>query len=77
MIEIKKTVSRRTRSAYSILYHRDARPIVVSFCVGDYLEFRELGRRGRWQLPIDDAFRIALRSKIEADRRARREAKRK
>jgi hypothetical protein len=27
----------------------------------DMLEFREKGTRGRWLLPVDDAFRFAVR----------------
>ena len=73
MTEIHKPTSRRTRDEYRVLHHRRPRKIVVTICVGDYLEFRESGRRGRWTLPIDSAFLIAVRAKVEADRRARRE----
>jgi methyl coenzyme M reductase subunit C len=76
MIEIKRPVSRRTRSAYNVLYRHKPRQIVVSLMPGDLLEFRELGCRHRWQMPVDAAFRIALRTQIEADRRAKREARR-
>lgn len=76
MIEIKRPVSRRTRSAYNVLYQHKPRQIVVTLCTGDLLEFREAGCRQRWQIPIDAAFRVALRQQIEADRRAKREARR-
>jgi len=72
MTEINKTTTRRTRGTFFVLHHRRGRKIVVSLCAGDYLEFREAGRRGRWQLPIETAFRKAVHIKVEADRQARR-----
>jgi hypothetical protein len=63
MTTTDKPVTRRTRRDYSVLYPsaRDARPVVVTIKPGDILEFREHGRRGRWQLAIDTAFRYAVR----------------
>lgn len=75
MTEINKAISRRTRGAYSVLY-REPSQIVVTFCVGDLIEFREAGCRKRWQIPIDAAFRVALRAQVEAEKRAKREARR-
>lgn len=62
MTELNKPIRRRTRDAYSILYvsSRHARKIVVELKPGDIIEFREAGRRIRWQLPIETAFRYAL-----------------
>jgi hypothetical protein len=53
-----------------VLYvgERKARQIVVELQPGDVLEFRESGRRDRWQLAIDSAFRYAVRMKALADR---------
>lgn len=75
MTEINKALHRRTRASFNVLHHRKARKIIVSICPGDYLEFRESNRRGRWQLPIDAAFRISIRIKADADRRAKKERK--
>jgi hypothetical protein len=52
-------VKRRTKWSYSVLY-RTARPIVVAILPGDVLEFREHGRRKRWTLAVDTAFRHAV-----------------
>lgn len=75
MTEINTVTTRRTRSPYNVLHHRKARKICASFLPGDVLEFRESGRRGRWSIPIDAVFRIAVKIKAEADRRARAEAR--
>ncbi len=71
MTEIKTKTERRTRSSYAVLTRRP-RQIVACFLPGDLIEFREAGCRHRWQLPIDDAFRIAIRIKAEALRREKR-----
>lgn len=65
MTKLDKPVRRRTRSAYNVLYcgGNKAREIVVAILPGDVLEFRESGRRGRWYLAIDTAFRYAVRVK--------------
>lgn len=60
MTEINKPVSRKTRQPYAVLYAK-ARPIVVTIKPGDVLEFREHGRRSRWLLSIDTAFKYAVR----------------
>ena len=67
MTNLDKPVSRRTRSAYAVLYSKP-RHIVVTLCPGDVIAFRELGRRGIWRLPIERAFRLAVqqRSTLEA-----------
>jgi len=61
MIAINKPITRKTRETYNVLHARKARPIVVRLCPGDVLEFREHRRRQSWSLPIDEAFRIAVR----------------
>jgi len=73
MIEIKRKVIRRTRGAYPVLY-RHPEPIVVSFDVGDLLTFRAARRRGVWTLPIDAAFRYAVRLKVLQDAAEKRRA---
>ena len=47
------------RKPLSKLYHY--RQIVITLLPGDVLEFRESGRRSRFTLPIDTAFRYAVR----------------
>jgi hypothetical protein len=78
MTPLEKPVSRKTVSAYRVLYQKP-RPVVVTLCPGEErLEFRELGRRARFPLPIDIAFKYAVRLKATADaveRRAKRKAK--
>ena len=76
MTTINKITTRVTRDQYRVLHHRRPRNICVSLCVGDYIEFREKGRRGRWTLPIDAAFIIAVKMQVEADRRKKREERR-
>lgn len=63
MTELHKPIRRRTRRSYNVLYcsGNKARAIVVTLAPGDLLEFRESGRRTSWQLPIDSAFRYAVR----------------
>jgi hypothetical protein len=60
MTTTNKPVRRVTQGSYAVLYAK-ARPIIVSILPGDVLEFREHGRRGRWYLAIDSAFRQAVR----------------
>lgn len=60
MTSLEKPVRRKTRGAYSVLYTRP-RQIVVSLMPGDFLEFREAGRRAKYMLTIDGAFKIAAR----------------
>ena len=78
MTRLKKPVSRCTEREYAVLY-RKARPVVVTLLPpDDMIEFRELGRRSRWLLPIDAAFRYAVQKKTlaeVAERRAKRKAK--
>lgn len=73
MTRINKPVSRATRESYAVLYAK-ARPIVVSIRPGDVLEFRELGRRGRWLLSIATAFRHAVELQAWADKAPARSA---
>ena len=74
MTKMHKPVSRVTREAYSVLYVK-ARPIVVTLLPGDVLEFRESGRRGRWHLAVDSAFKYAVRLKAFADAAEKRRKK--
>ncbi len=68
MTNLEKKITRKTRGAYRILYQQP-RQIVASLCPGDILEFREHGRRQRYSLPIDAAFRLAVRLAAEQQRR--------
>lgn len=74
MTELKRKVTRRTRGAYPVLY-RHPEPIVVSLDVGDLLTFRAARRRGVWTLPIDAAFRYAVRAKAFHESTEKRRAK--
>jgi len=70
MTEINdKPTVRRTRRKYSVLYPGRDRHIVAAFVPGDVIEFHELRGRARWQLPIDAAFRYAIRCQANAERR--------
>lgn len=77
-LTLKKPVYRCTAGSYNVLRsgltHR--RPIVIGLCAGDLIEFRELRRRCRFTLPIDSAFRLAVRIATEAARRERAEQRR-
>jgi hypothetical protein len=70
MTDLNRSVSRRTRSAYAVLFTRPAR-IVVTLAAGDVLNFRHERRRRTWSLPIEAAFRAAVH------RQATREAAQK
>lgn len=71
MTTLTRIVRRKTRYSYSVLYVGAARPIVVSLEPGDVIAFREAGRRHRWTLAIDRAFRQAVRESIAVERRNR------
>ena len=75
MTATNKAVQRVTTREYSVLY-RKARPIVVRIAPGDVLEFREKGRRGRWLLAIETAFRHAVQLQARADAAARKAKRR-
>lgn len=53
-------VQRVTGREFSVLYTKP-RKIVVRLVPGDVIEFREHGRRGRWLLAADTAFKYAVR----------------
>lgn len=72
MTNLENKITRKTRCAYRILYQQP-RQIVASFCPGDIIEFREHGRRQRYSLPIDAAFRLAVRLHAEQQRREKKE----
>jgi hypothetical protein len=81
MTSLAKPVRRKTRGAFNVLYSgaRNARPIVVALVPGDVIEFRELGRRQRYLLAVDTAFKVAVRLHAQheaAERRAARKGKR-
>ena len=76
MTTLTKPISRRTRHSYSTLY-RKARPVVVTLLPGDIIEFRESGRRCRWHLAVDTAFKYAVRLKAFFDAAEKRKAKAK
>lgn len=69
MTTLNKPVARVTQDSYGTLKFSDPRPIVCSMLVGDVLEFREKGKRGRWSIPIDAAFRFAVTCQAEKERR--------
>ena len=77
MTDITKPGKRRTQGTYNVLYvsPRKARRVIVTILPGDVLEFREQGRRMRWHLAIDSAFKYAVRCKAFADMAAKRQAR--
>ena len=78
MTTINRPVKRRTNHRYNVLYcsASKARPIVVAILPGDVLEFREHGRRMRWYLAIDSAFKYAVRMKAAAELAERKKKRR-
>ena len=75
MTTLEHAVYRLTRGAYPVLHHSSRRQIVTGMEAGDILTFREKGRRRRFSLPIDGAFRLAVKMTVEAERRAAKAAK--
>lgn len=71
MTNLTRHVSRRTRFAYSVLFPKPAK-IIVMLAPGDILIFREERRRRRWALPIDTAFLYAVRRQADHDRAAKK-----
>ena len=65
-----------TRNEYYVLYSK-SRKIVVSCDAGDVLTFRELGRRQKWYLAVETAFRYAVKMKAQADALIHRKPKHK
>ena len=64
MTRTDKPVQRVTLQEYMVLFpqnRKKARRIVVRIGLGDVLQFRELGRRQWYALPIDEAFRLAVK----------------
>jgi hypothetical protein len=62
MTSSRKKVQRCTEQAYRVVYASKPRPIVV--CIdAELLRFREKGRRTWYDLPVDTAFRIAVKRK--------------
>ena len=75
MTSLTKAVRRKTRFPYAVLYSGKARPIIVSLEPGDVITFREAGRRQVWSVPVDQAFRQAVRDTAQAVRREKRRLK--
>lgn len=65
-LELNRPVVRVTRGAYSTLYRRPKK-IVVTLGVGDIITFREFRSKTTWSLPIDHAFKVAVRHKAFQD----------
>lgn len=74
MTNLEKPIHRKTRGAYPTLYVRP-RQIVVSLLPGDFIEFRELGRRKRFRAPIDGIFKHVIRLQVLADAAEKRKQK--
>lgn len=66
MTKLEKPVHRLTRGSYSTLYAR-TRQIVVSLLPGDLIQFREVGARTKFTVPVDGIFRHAIRLKVASD----------
>lgn len=64
MTSTDKPVQRVTRGEFMVLFpnnRKKARRVVVRIDSGDILRFRESGRRQFYDLPIEDAFSIAVK----------------
>ena len=64
MTATDKPVQRVTRDTYMVLFptcRKKARKVVVRIDQGDLLRFREKGRRSWYDLPIDEAFGLAVK----------------
>ncbi len=64
MTATDKPVQRVSVRSYDVLFPRNAkkaRRIVVRIDTGDILRFREAGRRQWYDLPIDQAMRLAVK----------------
>lgn len=58
---LSKPTTRQTRGVYRVLYASKSREIIVTLLPGDIMEFREKGCRARFALPIESAFKFAVR----------------
>ena len=74
MTDIHTKTTRKTRGLYAVL-ERKARPVVVSFEPGDIITFKVYRGRIKFSLPIEAAFRVAVRVEVEARRNAKRRAR--
>ena len=64
MTSTDRPVQRITRGAFMVLFttcRKKARQIVVRIDQADILRFREKGRRSWYDLPIDQAFSVAVK----------------
>lgn len=71
MIEINKPVHRITPDAYRVLYSHPEKIVVT--VKHDVIAFRHKGRRASFTIPIEAAFKIAVRNeanRIVAEKRA-------
>jgi hypothetical protein len=59
MTTTRSKVTRKTEHAHAVLYTKPNN-IIVSILPGDVLEFREAGRRDRFQITIAAAMRYAV-----------------
>lgn len=66
MTPLEKNVKRITMGEYSTLYQRKRR-IVVMLEPGDFISFREAGRRTKYTATIDGLFKHVIRLKALAD----------
>jgi len=71
MTDLKKVIRRRTVDEVRAIRRR----LVVSLEPGDVISFRELGRRRTYSAPISKVFTHVVRWNVEADRAAKKEAK--
>jgi hypothetical protein len=76
MTTTDKTVSRMTQESYRVLYQKP-KPIVITI-KNDSLIFREKRGRMHYYLPIEDAFKWAVRieaNRVRAEKKARKAGK--
>lgn len=59
MTTTRSKVTRTTEREFRVLFPKPRR-IVTTIAPGDVLEFREHGRRARYRVAIDTAFRYAV-----------------
>lgn len=74
MTVLNKPLRRSTQSSYRVLFQKP-RQIIVLLLPGDILGFKEKGRRSIFHLPIETAFRIAVREKARATAAEKKTAK--
>lgn len=71
MTDLLKQIARRT-----VMPNAAARrKLVVTLEVGDMIGFREHGRRKVWRLGLHELYVLAVRKGVEAEKRAKKEAR--